>query len=134
MNETFLEIPLDQRQHTETDEFSFVLKPSGIKGIGVFVTHGIAQGTKLQLFPNGETRQFTHAQLNADPRLRQFCQFYGVDVEDGSSCAADFGCMSVGWYLNHSAEPNAVRDEHWDYYASRDISAGEEIMIDYRAL
>jgi SET domain-containing protein len=134
MKDSFPQIPLDPRQYSRTDEYSFVLKPAGTKGIGVFATHGIAKGTKLDLFPNGQTREFSRAQLDADPRLDKFCQFYGVDTEDGSSCAPHFGCMSVGWYLNHADEPCAARDEQWDYFAGRDIAAGEEITIDYRAL
>ena len=134
MNDQFAEIPLDHRRHAHTDEFSFVLKPAGDRGIGVFTTHGIAQGTPLRLFPEGATRQFTHEQLDRDPRLKQFCQFYGVDIDAGSSVAPDFGRMSVGWYLNHSETPNAKRNEDWDYFASQDIAANEEVTIDYREL
>ena len=134
MNDQFAEIPLDHRRHAHTDEFSFVLKPSGDRGIGVFATHGIAQGTPLRLFPDGATRQFTHQQLDRDPRLKRFCQFYGVDIDAGSSVAPDFGRMSVGWYLNHSETPNAKRNEDWDYFASHDIAANEEVTIDYREL
>ncbi len=134
MNETFVEIPLDDRRHPHTDEFSFVLKPSGARGIGVFATHGIAQGSPLRLFPDGATRVFSHDELQHDPRLKRFCQFYGVDIGPGCSVAPDFGRMSVGWFLNHSDSPNARRDEKWDYFASRDIAAGEEVTIDYRDL
>ncbi len=42
--------------------------------------------------------------------------------------------MSVGWFLNHSNEPNAENDEHYDYYAIRDIPKGAEILIDYDKL
>ena len=134
MNDQFAEIPLDHRRHAHTDEFSFVLKPAGDRGIGVFTTHGIARGTPLRLFPEGATRQFTHEQLDRDPRLKKFCQFYGVDIDAGSSVAPDFGRMSVGWYLNHSETPNAKRNEDWDYFASQDIAANEEVTIDYREL
>lgn len=133
-NQTFVEIPLDPTMHDKTDEFSFVLKPSSVKGIGVFATHGIKQGTYLLLFPIDQTRKFTHEQLDADPRLKKFCQFYGVDTKRGSSVAPNFGCMSVGWFINHSESPNADHDPDWDYFANRDIEAGEEIVIDYRVL
>jgi len=100
----------------------------------VVTTHGIFKGTHLLLFANGETRKFTHEQLAADERLKRFCQFYGVDTKRGSSVAPNFGCMAIGWYLNHSDAPNADHDEDWEYFANRDIAAGEEIVIDYRAL
>jgi SET domain-containing protein len=111
-----------------------VLKPSAIGGVGVFTTHGIARGTHLLLFANGQTRKFTREQIDGDPRLKAFCLFYGVETARGASCAPNFGCMSLGWYLNHADPPNAHHDEDWEYYASRDVAAGEEITIDYRAL
>lgn len=134
MNDSFFDLPLDPRPFARTDEFSFVLKPSLIKGIGVFATHGICRGTRLELFPNGATRTFSGEQLENDPRLKQFCQIYGVDSQGQTHVAANFGCMSIGWYLNHAETPNAHRDEDWDYFASRDIAADEEITIDYREL
>ena len=39
----------------------------------------------------------------------------------------------VGWYLNHSFTPNAYQ-EQYQYFAARDIEAGEEITINYRTL
>ena len=134
MNDGFAEIPLDTKLHDHTDEFSFILKPAGAKGIGVYATHGIRAGTQLRLFADGRTREFSRQTMAADPRLERFCQFYGVDIPEGSSVAPDFGCMSVGWYLNHADPPNARHDESWDYFADRDIAAGEEITIDYRWL
>jgi hypothetical protein len=132
-NAILAEIPIDPRRHGTTDEFSFVLRPSKLSGVGVFCTHGIAEGTRLALFPDLRPRYVSSARLERDPRLRAFCQVYGVDVGGGSVVARSFGHMHVGWYLNHSEEPNA-RHERFRYYASRDIDAGEEITIDYRGL
>jgi SET domain-containing protein len=47
--------------------------------------------------------------------------------------ARSFSHMHVGWYLNHSDQPNA-HHERFKYFASRDIDANEEITIDYRDL
>ena len=41
--------------------------------------------------------------------------------------------MSVIRYLNHSKTPNAYH-KNYNYYALRDIKAGEEITIDYNTL
>jgi SET domain-containing protein len=133
INETFVSIPLDQQQYNKTDEFSFVLRPSGIKGVGVFATHGIVKGTYLALFPPEKPRFFSKRQMEKDPRLKRFCEFYGVETETGSSVASNFSRMSVGWYLNHSETPNA-HHEDYRYFASRDIAADEEVTIDYRRL
>jgi hypothetical protein len=133
LNATLAEIPIDPRRYGTTDEFSFILKPSKRSGVGVFCTHGIAKGTRLRLFPDLKPRYFSSARLERDPRLRAFCQVYGVDTGSGSIVARSFSHMQVGWYLNHSDEPNA-HHERFKYFASRDIEANEEITIDYRGL
>jgi hypothetical protein len=133
LNARMAEIPIDPRRYGTTDEFSFILKPSKLGGVGVFCTHGIAGGTRLHLFPDLKPRYFSNARLERDPRLRAFCRVYGVDVGSGSVVARSFGHMHVGWYLNHSDEPNA-HHARFRYFASRDIDADEEITIDYRDL
>ena len=54
--------------------------------------------------------------------------------------------MEVGWYLNHSAQPNMRIESYQDgqeedcllyvinYHIIRDIKAGEEVLIDYNDL
>jgi SET domain-containing protein len=39
--------------------------------------------------------------------------------------------MSVGWYLNDSSSPNLAHDAEYNYFAARDIRAGEELLIRY---
>ena len=131
LNACMAEIPIDPSRYGTTDEFSFILKPSTLGGVGVFCTHGIAKGTRLVLFPDLKPRYFSKARLERDPRLQAFCQVYGVDV--GSVVARSFRHMHVGWYLNHSGEPNA-HQERFKYFASRDIDANEAITINYRDL
>ncbi len=48
-------------------------------------------------------------------------------------CPGDFGRMELGWYLNHSRQPN-VFHKNYHYYTSRDIKKGEELTIDYNSL
>jgi SET domain-containing protein len=132
-NLTFVEIPLGH-EFRGTDELSFVLRPSAIAGVGVFITHPVKKGTKLDLFPDTCTRKVSYEDMGRDPRLEAFCLCYGVEFPNGVSVADNFSRMAVGWYVNHSLRPNAYHDEDWDYYASRDIAAGEEITIDYRQL
>ena len=49
-------------------------------------------------------------------------------------CPEDFGCMPAGWYLNHSSKGFNAVHKNFDWFADRDILAGEEILIDYNAL
>ncbi|MDO8624417.1 MAG: hypothetical protein Q7R54_03620 [bacterium] len=88
----------------ETNEFSFVLKPS-MHGVGVFVAHDIAKGTELRLF--GDTDPVRTLRKEDVPEyLQHFC----VNRADMMICPPDFGFMPIGWYLNHSSSPNAAHN------------------------
>jgi SET domain-containing protein len=117
---------------TETDEFSFIVKPSTIPGagVGVFATHDIKEGTKLRLFgEEGAGDDRVRKKSDVPEEFLSLCVLNGNEVVTGS----DFGHLYIGWYMNHSKQPNAVhRGDH--YCAVRDIVAGEEILIDYNAL
>jgi SET domain-containing protein len=119
-----------------TDQFSFVLRPSSIGGIGVFTTHKIKKGTILKLF---NTREKTVTRRSSDKNLspkyrHKFLDFYCVyDNETKDyNCPRNFGRMSVGWHLNHSNHPNTIEGKNDTYIARNDIAAGTEITIDYR--
>ncbi len=117
-----------------TNEFSFILKPSKF-GVGVFATHNIAKDTYLRLFGDektgvetGSNERFFDIKDIPEP-FQSYCVNFGKKL----MCPADFGRMPIGWYLNHSKTPNALNKDY-DYYASRDIKEGEEILIDYNSL
>jgi|GEM_PF-514747 len=117
-----------------TTEFSFVLKPSTIPGagVGVFAVHVIRKDTHLRLFGDKSTgeERIRSIQKSAVPKLfHEYCKDMGEEM----ICPQDFGHMSLGWYMNHSSAPNAHHIQY-DWYASRDIQAGEEILIDYNTL
>ena len=115
-----------------TDEFSFVLKPSKF-GVGVFAVHDIKAGTYLRLFGNENLGIDNHERfLNKKDVPKEF-QIFCINRGESLWCPPDFGYMPIGWYLNHSKKPNAL-NKNYDYWASRDIKAGEEILIDYNSL
>ncbi len=119
---------------SETTEFSFVLAPSQIHGIGVFATHSIKKGAKLRLFSDETPRYISrNSEDFKSPLIKKFCEWYCVEDEGGFFCSLDFGQMAVGWYLNHSKTPNAHHIEYI-YYALKDINEGDEILIDYDTL
>src|SRR3989338_3736835 len=113
-----------------TNEFSFLLKPSQ-HGIGVFAAHGIKEGTYLKLFRDKKDARVAIVRKKEDvpDYFRQYC----LDRGDTLLCPQDFSRMEIGWHLNHSKTPNAYHRDY-NYYASRDIVAGEEILIDYNSL
>jgi len=112
------------------------LKPSSIAGVGVFTDAPIAAGAHLRLWHDDDWRLVTFSEAEADPEHRLAYETWCVREEAGYRCPLDFHRMSIGWYMNHSDTPN-VRSSAalgWQYYASRDIAAGEEIVCDYNAL
>ena len=112
-----------------TDQYSFVLRPSGIEGIGVFAVHNIAKGTYLRLFSPAERVKIR----KESGKHAAFLHRYSVELGGMFHGPEDFGRMSVGWYLNHASRPSA---EHraYRYYAKRNIRAGEELTINYNTL
>ena len=116
-----------------TNEFSFILKPSQY-GIGVFAVHDIKAGVYLRLFGD-QTKELERRIRNLNKKdvpeiLRQYC----IDRGESLICPDDFGHIPLGWYLNHSKNVNAIHRGDYRWYASRDIRAGEEILIDYNSL
>lgn len=111
----------------ETNEFSFLLKP-GKHGVGVFAAHEIHKGAYLRLFAD-KGDPVIRKKEEVPEAFRSHC----LDMGDVLEGPRDFACQSVGWYLNHSKNPNAHHTDY-EYYALRDIASGEEITIDYNTL
>jgi hypothetical protein len=121
-------------------EFSFVLKPSSLGGIGVFATHDFQTGTLLL------TTSFGLKLLKIKDIPDAFVQ-YCVHLNDEEClCPEHFDRMEIGWYINHSSAPNIARycseynSEEINsfkarpFFAIQDIKAGDEILIDYNYL
>jgi hypothetical protein len=68
-----------------------------------------------------------------EEKTTEFFHQYCVDRGETLRCPKDFGRMEIGWHLNHSKTPSA-HHVNYNYYASRDIMAGEEITINYNLL
>ena len=137
-NITFISIPLQSEMRIETNEFSFILKPSPIAGVGVFTTHKIKKGTRLRVFSGELTRKIRKSEIKEEskknPILAKFVEFFAVASDGWVYMPSNFSAMPVGWYMNHSDAPNAHHDEGYKYFASRDIEEGEEITINYYEL
>lgn len=117
----------------ETNEFSFILKPSE-HGVGVFTTHDIANDTRLRLWGNQTEDDVDRSRIFDKEAVPKAFRGYCVDRGDKLLCPNDFGLMEIGWYVNHSDIPNAYQKNYKWFYAKRDIKEGEEILIDYNSL
>ncbi|MBI2774457.1 SET domain-containing protein [Candidatus Dependentiae bacterium] len=113
--------------HTRINEFSFVLKPSLIAGVGIFAAHDIAKGTKIVFFPEG----YQHRMLPKKDIPEEFLKYCVAKTEEVWVAPHKFDHMEIAWYLNHSVDPNIKRAEPGSCYSLRDIQKGEEILINY---
>lgn len=115
----------------QTNDKSFILKPSLTEGagVGVFALHDIEADTWLALKPRGESVGVNVKEEDIPNDLITYC----IANDDGTwKCPPEFNHMHLVWYLNHSDIPNANKRED-GYYSTQPIRAGEEITIDYNA-
>ena len=111
-----------------------VLRPSPVHGVGVFTTAAIMEGEHLRLWQEDDWRFVPFERADDEPDVRELRDIYCVTGPDGYHCPQDFHRMSIGWYMNHADTPNVRYRDNYEYYAVRDIAAGEEIFCDYRTL
>lgn len=107
------------------------LRDSEIHGVGVFTDLTVRNGDLLLDLFHPDDYRFIPLK-DQEP----LCDRYGIWDEEaqGYHCPAVWHRMSLGWFLNHSDNPNLDHDENWDYYAVKDIDPGEELTVDYNTL
>jgi uncharacterized protein len=114
--------------------YCFRLKPSTIAGagVGVFATTDIPKGAVLkELFAPDDVCRLTLEEFAALPTPSEVKENFVVRYETEYFVPLCFNRLSIGWYLNDSEEPNLAHDANYDYYAIRNIVAGEELLIRY---
>ena len=103
------------------------VRPSPLGGRGVFTAEPIPRGTTIELAPaivlSAADRERIHASALHD--------YYFLWAGDGAAIALGYGSL-----YNHSTAANTSYDMDYDveqirFVASRDIQAGEELLIDY---
>lgn len=108
-------------------EFTFILKPSPLGGVGVFTTHAIPAGTPLF---SGVLSPQTRKIADVPETFRKYCIYLN---DEECLCPERFDRMEIGWFINHSAQPNIYKPGN-RITALRDIAEDEEILIDYNYL
>lgn len=126
-------------------EFSFMIQPSPLSGVGVFAAHDIVAGTLLC----NQEHKVRLLKINDVPKdFLQYCVYINEKECIGPE---RFDRMEIGWYINHSSMPNIENREKIDdiinqvkkhliwsvnvpFFAIKDIKTGDEILIDYNCL
>jgi hypothetical protein len=66
------------------------------------------------------------------PNVRKLYYDFGVLKAGRYGCPPNFNQLTPAWYMNGSStRPNVRVDRNYDFIASRNISRGEELTVDY---
>lgn len=112
----------------------FTLKCSPIPeaGVGVFTTLPLRKGEWADIFDPLDGKFVEKPQSEEEMKI---LNHFGIEMKNGWFVPLDWRRISIGWYLNHSDNPNLEgNSDQTAYYATRDILAGEELTIDYAKL
>lgn len=111
---------------------------SKIHGIGVFAIVDIPINTLIFSEDKSKMVWFKEEELKLQELPEKFKTLYKdfcVILKNGDSkvygCPDNFTNLTISWYLNDSKSPNVSCDNHYDFYALRDILAGEELTTNY---
>jgi hypothetical protein len=128
-------VPVAKKQFAPHRNLYTRLKASS-NGVGVFAIRRIEKGLRLFEGDGGEAVRVPQAVVDtiSDHHIRQmyidFCpKRYGHFI-----APAEFNELTMSWYMNHSSYPNVVADKSLQFTASRAISVGEELTIDYSSI
>jgi SET domain-containing protein len=114
-----------------------MLKPSPVEGIGVFAIRDIPEGCRNMFSQPDVNEQWISLSKTEVALLPQHAQFiignYCLYDDDNYFVPGEgFKKIDLSLFLNHSGTPNIISINDGDYFeATRDIKAGEELLIDY---
>jgi len=102
-------------------------------GVGVFAIRKIKRGTKV--FGSDDTGMVWIDKYKTERlpnRVKNLYKDFAVLKNGRYGCPASFNQLTPSWYLNESrTNPNVKCDENYDFFATRDIKAGEELLASY---
>lgn len=121
-----------RRQHPHHGVFTRIGR-SRRHGVGVLAIVDIPGDTLL--FAGEDERVVWHRRREVARLPAAFRALYeDFGIVDGAwiGVPRSLNRLSVGWYVNHSATPNAVAGDDGRFRSLRRIRRGEEITADYR--
>ncbi len=126
--------PMRKRQKKKWSKALLYLKPSGIEGVGCFSDIPIRKGEFVRVWSPEDSKWVPLKEAHSS-RYKHLYKRFGIRTTGGYWAPINFLRISVGWYMNHSPQPNLLSDDgDVTYYAAQDIAVGEEVTIDYRRM
>jgi len=127
------------KQTAGGNQYSYILKASPGKGIGVFALHDIPAGAAIS------DRAKFKVKICKRDEVPQELAGYCIHLKGDEEIVPErFDQMPIFWYLNHSETPNviipdgiSIIDGQWlalGMRALKDIKAGEELCSNYNEL
>jgi SET domain-containing protein len=108
---------------------------SRLHGVGAIAIRSIPKGARPFIGEDERVVWVPRAALKDLPaEIRSFYDDFGILWRDQLGVPVNFNRLSVGWYVNHSDEPNLVAQDDGRFIALRHIHPGEELTADYRTL
>ena len=117
-----------RRTPADPQKFRVEVKASTIDGQGAFAAEAIPARRKI-----GEIRGESISVREARQRARGLARIMIVEVSERRAVDAAASADPLR-FTNHSCAPNAVlriRQGRVEFYAMRDVAAGEELTVDY---
>lgn len=120
-----------------TNQSYVMLRPSAVAGVGVFAIRDIPQGCRDMFSKPDQNEQWItieKSEVEALPEharllIENYCLF-----DENNYFVPDYGFKKIdlSLFLNHSDNPNIISIQEGEYFeATRNISKGEELFIDY---
>jgi hypothetical protein len=106
---------------------------SRIHGVGVLAIRDIPAGVAVFRGESERVVWVSRAVVRKLPaELRRLYTDFAMVWGDRLGVPYTLNMLSVGWYLNHSEEPNVEADDDGRFHSLRRIRKGEELTADYR--
>ncbi len=111
------------------------LQPSPIHGVGVFAIRDIPNGTNIFRDDRSEMIWVNREEvLKLSGDVRRLYDDFCVLKNGRYGCPNGFNNLTIAWYINKPLEgqnPNTECRGEYDFFAARDIRAGEELTVNY---
>ena len=105
-------------------------------GVGVRAVRHIRKGARIDAWEPGDM-VYVPLESVTDIEYLKWLNVFGIVVWQGFYAPRNPVRMSLGWYINHSEQPNvtiALTPTTWTIRARRPIKPGEELTVDYGTL